>query len=71
MKKLLIAGLCAWCVLSVQSHAQTADELINAGKNADNVPVQGMGCHLRNYSPLNQINPSNVKRLVPVWAISL
>ena len=53
------------------AQAQTAQELIEAGRNTDNVPVQGMGYHFRNYSPLNQINKSNIKRLVPVWAISL
>jgi alcohol dehydrogenase (cytochrome c) len=51
--------------------AQTTDELNNAGKNADNVPVQSMGLDRKSYSPLNQINKSNVKRLVPVWSSSL
>ena len=30
-----------------------------------------MGYDLKMYSPLKQINKSNVKRLVPVWAFSL
>ena len=30
-----------------------------------------MGYDRRNYSPLKQINKSNVKRLVPVWSVSL
>ena len=66
---LAVMAACAAAPMAVR--AQSAQELIDAGKNADNVPVQGMGYHLRNYSPLNQINKSNVKRLVPVWAISL
>ena len=65
-----VAAACL-AMAGVQAHAQTAEELISAGKNADNVPVQGMGYHLRNYSPLNQINKSNIKRLVPIWSISL
>ena len=65
---ILSIALCSWCALS---YAQTSDELINAGKNTDNVPVQGMGYDLKNYSPLNQINKSNVKRLVPIWSMSL
>ncbi|HET9534936.1 MAG TPA: hypothetical protein VFP43_06285 [Mesorhizobium sp.] len=34
-------------------------------------PTFGMGYDLKMYSPLKQINKSNVKRLVPVWAFSL
>ena len=30
-----------------------------------------MGYNLNQYSPLSQINKSNVKRLVPVWSTSL
>src|SRR2546430_16108492 len=30
-----------------------------------------MGYHLNQYSPLSQINKSNVKRLVPIWSTSL
>jgi alcohol dehydrogenase (cytochrome c) len=51
--------------------AQTTEELINDGKNTDNVTTQSMGYHRRNYSTLKQINKSNVKRLVPVWNKSL
>ena len=41
------------------------------GKNTENVTTFGMGYGLRQYSPLRQINKSNVKRLVPVWSTSL
>src|SRR5262245_32704186 len=68
MKKLLAVGLCSWCAWS---YAQTADELINAGRNTENVPVQGMGYDLKNHSTLKQINKSNIRRLVPIWSISL
>ncbi len=68
MKKLLAVCLCTW---GTWGYAQTAEELINAGKNTDNVPVQGMGYDLKNYSPLRHINKSNVKRLVPIWSMSL
>ena len=44
---------------------QTADELVNDGKNTDNVTTQSMGYDRKSYSPLKQINKSNVKRLVP------
>ena len=51
--------------------AQTTEELVNDGKNTDNVTTQSMGYDRKSYSPLKQINKSNVKRLVPVWSASL
>src|SRR5436853_7104996 len=50
---------------------QTSEELVNAGKNTDNVTTQSMGFDRKSYSPLKQINKSNVKRLVPIWSTSL
>ena len=46
--------------------SQSNQELINDGKNTDNVLAQSMGYDRKSYSPLNQINKSNLKRLVPV-----
>src|ERR1700682_3546737 len=51
--------------------AQTAGELINDGKNTNNVTTESMGYDRKSYSPLGQINKSNVKRLVPIWSTSL
>ncbi|HVQ14807.1 MAG TPA: hypothetical protein VMS40_14505, partial [Vicinamibacterales bacterium] len=51
--------------------AQTTDELLNDGKNPANVTTQSMGLYRQSYSPLKEINKSNVKRLVPVWNASL
>ena len=54
--------------------AQTDAELRADGTkagNTDNVLTYGMGYHQNRYSPLTQINKSNVKRLVPVWSTSL
>src|SRR5438094_549034 len=50
---------------------QSTDDLLNDGKNTDNVTTQSMGYDRKSYSPLKQINKSNVKRLVPVWSASL
>src|SRR6476660_8009095 len=68
MKKIFAALLYSWCGLA---SAQTAEELIAAGKNTDNVTTFGMGYDLKMYSPLRQINKSNIKRLVPIWSTSL
>ena len=51
--------------------AQTTGDLVNDGKSPDNVTTQSMGYDRKNYSPLRQINRSNVKRLVPIWNASL
>jgi alcohol dehydrogenase (cytochrome c) len=50
---------------------QTLDELVNDGKNTENVTTQSMGYDRKSYSPLKQIDKSNVKRLVPIWNASL
>src|SRR2546426_474894 len=68
MKKVLTALLCSWCGFG---SAQTAEELLNDGKNTENVTTFGMGYDLKMYSPLKQINKSSVRRLVPIWSFSL
>ena len=67
--KIILALL--MCALWGAASAQTADELLNDGKNPENVTMFGMGYDLKMFSPLKQINKSNVKRLVPVWSFSL
>src|SRR2546422_962771 len=51
--------------------AQTLEELAKDGKNTDNVIIHSMGYDRKSYSPLKQIDKSNIKRLVPVWSTSL
>lgn len=52
---------------------QTMDDLIQdgGGKNTGNVLTHSMGYSRQSYSPLKQINKTNVKRLAPVWSTSL
>src|SRR5262245_34340754 len=50
---------------------QTTQELVNDGKNTENVVTQSMGYDRKSYSPLKQINKTNVKRLVPIWSTGL
>ena len=69
MKKILtIAALVAFCVAPVLG--QTTEELNNDGKNTENVLTHSMGLARKSYSALNQINKSNIERLVPVWNAS-
>jgi alcohol dehydrogenase (cytochrome c) len=60
----------AFCCSSL-AFAQTTDELVNDGKNADNVLTLGQGYARQAHSALKQINKSNIKRLVPIWSTSL
>jgi len=57
--------------LALPAGAQTLDELRSDGKNTDNVLTYGMGYHQNRYSTLKQINKETVRRLVPVWNVSL
>jgi alcohol dehydrogenase (cytochrome c) len=68
MRTILAALLCCWWG---HATAQTVQELIDNPKNGENVTTFGMGYHLNQYSSLNQINKSNIKRLVPIWSTSL
>ncbi|HEV8416173.1 MAG TPA: PQQ-dependent dehydrogenase, methanol/ethanol family [Bryobacteraceae bacterium] len=56
---------------SVPGWTQTTQDLVNDGKNTENVTTHSMGYDRKSYSPLKQINKSNVKRLTPVWSTSL
>src|SRR5690242_20146685 len=57
--------------LGAAAAAQSTADLVNDGKNTENVTTQSMGYDRKNYSPLKQITKANVKRLVPIWNASL
>ena len=58
------------CAAQAQTDAQLRADGSKAG-GTDNVLTYGMGYHQNRYSPLEQINKRNVKRLVPVRHVSL
>jgi alcohol dehydrogenase (cytochrome c) len=68
-----LASLVAGLLLAggAAATAQTLDDLKNDGKNTDNILTYGMGYGQNRYSPLKQVDKSTVKRLVPVWNLSL
>ena len=70
MKKrvLLATALLLW---AARGSSQTNEELVNDGRNTENVTTQSMGYARKSYSPLRQINTSNIKRLVPIWSTSV
>jgi alcohol dehydrogenase (cytochrome c) len=69
----LASAACALLLLGSGASAQTLDDLKKDGNggSADNILTYGMGYHQQRYSPLKQINKQTVKRLVPVWNLSL
>jgi alcohol dehydrogenase (cytochrome c) len=69
--KLSVLAAVLLLLVTGSADAQTLEDLRNDGKNTDNVLTYGMGYYQQRYSPLTQINTSNVKRLVPVWSLSL
>jgi alcohol dehydrogenase (cytochrome c) len=70
MRRLLL-GVTLLGFWAVPAWTQTTEELVNDGKNTENVLTQSMGYDRKSYSPLKQINKSNIKRLVPIWSTSL
>ncbi len=64
---LIAVLLCAGCA----QMGPTARDLVNDGSNTDHVLTYGMGYSQNRYSPLSQINKTNVKKLVPVWSLGL
>ncbi|MDB5864616.1 MAG: qbdA [Betaproteobacteria bacterium] len=72
MKKLLIAAALT-AAFGTTAYGQTREELLRDGNggSTDNVLTYGMGYHQQRYSALKQVNKNTVKRLVPVWSLSL
>src|SRR3979409_70161 len=72
MRHLLVAAaLLAANISGVQAQTQQDLRRDGNGGNTDNVLTYGMGYHQQRYSALKQINKNTVKRLVPVWNLSL
>jgi alcohol dehydrogenase (cytochrome c) len=71
--KTLTSVACVLLMLGAGASAQTLDDLKKDGNggSTDNILTYGMGYHQQRYSPLKEINKQTVKRLVPVWNLSL
>ena len=68
-KKLLSLLVCAG--LASMAHATVTDQMIdNDAKSTGDVLSWGIGTQGQRYSPLKQINPSSINKLVPVWSFS-
>src|SRR5712664_2394573 len=71
LMKFIASAASVLCLSAAAVTAQTLDDLKNDGKNTDNILTYGMGYHQQRYSPLRQIDKNTVRRLVPVWNLSL
>lgn len=67
----LLAAAVACLVGAMPLAAQTLDDLRRDAATPGNVTTYGMGWSQQRHSPLTQITPANVGRLVPVWNLSL
>jgi alcohol dehydrogenase (cytochrome c) len=70
MRTLSLVALVA-LLWSANALTQTTEELVNDGRNTENVTTQSMGYDRKSYSALRQINKTNVRRLVPIWNVSM
>src|ERR1700751_645300 len=71
--KILVSAACVLLLLGAGASAQTLDDLKRDGNggSTDNILTYCMGYHQQPDSPLKEINKQTVKRLVPVWNLSL
>jgi alcohol dehydrogenase (cytochrome c) len=65
---LIAAWLGIWPALAT---AQTSVDLANDSVTPDDVLTESLGYDRKSYSPLDEINRTNVGRLVPIWNASL
>jgi alcohol dehydrogenase (cytochrome c) len=71
MRANLLSALVAAALASTAAHAAVTDQMIaNDAKTTDDVLSWGIGTEGQRYSPLKQINPGTISRLVPVWSFS-
>jgi alcohol dehydrogenase (cytochrome c) len=74
MKRTLLAAVTGSLLAAVATTATaqkvTDDMIVNAAKHRDAVLTWGMTLDGQRHSPLKQVTPANVNRLVPVWSFS-
>ena len=70
-QKIKILTLSIALIAAFSAQAQTTDDLKKDGANTDNVLTYGMGYGQQRFSTLSEINKTNVKKLAPVWTLSL
>ena len=67
----MLAVVTALAAAGVAQAQVTEEDLANDATSVGDVLTNGMGRDLQRYSPLETLNKTNVKKLVPAWALSL
>jgi alcohol dehydrogenase (cytochrome c) len=70
MKTLVAAAAAAVIASAALAEGVTMEMIANDDATTNDVVTNGMGRHLQRFSPLDQVNKSNVKNLLPAWAFS-
>jgi alcohol dehydrogenase (cytochrome c) len=73
MKRTLLAGVSVLGIAyagAALAAGVTDQDLLNDATNTKEVVTNGMGLQAHRFSPLKQINTTNVKDLVPAWSFS-
>ncbi|MBL4926860.1 PQQ-dependent methanol/ethanol family dehydrogenase [Fuscibacter oryzae] len=71
MNRFVIAVAAALMTASPVMAGVTEEDLANDQTTTQDVVSNGMGRNLQRFSPLETLNKTNVKNLMPVWAFSL
>ncbi|WP_280155565.1 PQQ-dependent methanol/ethanol family dehydrogenase [Piscinibacter sp. XHJ-5] len=71
MRAKLLPTLVAMSCASIASHAAVTDRMLQGSPgNGAEVLTWGLGTQGQRFSPLKQVNTTNVKQLAPAWAFS-
>ena len=70
MKRLLLSFAVAFGVVTMAPMAQANEKLIELSEKDEYWVLPGKNYSAQNYSPLEQINVSNVQELRPAWSFS-
>jgi len=71
LRLVLTSAIAAAFSVPASAAGPTAADLINDARTSADVTTYGMGYGQQRFSKLNQINRANVKKLAPVWSLSL
>lgn len=71
MRRIVVATAAGILASSAVQAQVTEEDLANDQADRSQILTNGMGRHLQRFSPLDTLNQSNVKNLVPAWAFSL
>ncbi len=66
----LAVSMAAAGLSAAHAAGPTSEDLLKSATTTDSVLTYGMGPQAQRFSPLTDLNPDTVKKLVPVWSFS-